>query len=350
MAVLLDSAPAAIFAFAPDGRLALANQAAQTLLGAPRHALSGRRADELFGPGTQACLLVQRVLSQNVAVAETEAAVSGLGHGLGMCAIAAAWAQDQSALLVTVTPKGRRRSAGERRAAPPVARTLAHEVRNPLAGIRGAAQLIGQGAGAETRALVDLICEEVDRIRRLTDRIDELDSLPPPKLSAMNIHQALERVTPLARQSFPGLVIQCDYDPSLPPVSGDLDQLIQVFLNLLKNAAEAVARTPNGRIRLATRYRTGARLRADRAPAAQALLEVIVSDNGPGIPSAIMERLFEPFATSKPNGAGLGLAVAGRIVEAHGGRIDVESAPGATAFRVCLPLEPQDAHRAAVHE
>jgi two-component system nitrogen regulation sensor histidine kinase GlnL len=154
----------------------------------------------------------------------------------------------------------------------------------------------------------------------------------------LNIHQALDRVTPLARQSFPGLSIQCDYDPSLPPISGDLDQLIQVFLNLLKNAAEAVARTPNGQVRLATRYRTGARLRGDRARAAQPLLEVIVADNGPGIPSAIMERLFEPFATSKPNGAGLGLAVAGRIVEAHGGRIEVDSTPGATVFRVCLPI------------
>jgi two-component system, NtrC family, nitrogen regulation sensor histidine kinase GlnL len=337
---VLDGVAAIIIAVSTAGVVAYANTAAYDAIRLRRGGLIGASLAQVFGAESDVAQMVERLLAQELTVAEAECQVEGHGYALGVAQVAAAWSHDQTTVVVTITPKGRRSSDGARVQAPPVARTLAHEVRNPLAGIRGAAQLIGKTAPPETRALTDLICAEVDRIRRLTDRIDAFDQSAPLQAAPFNIHAALERVAQLLRQSHPRLNVMTDYDPSLPNVRGDVDQLIQALLNLAKNAAEAAILNKGdaGRVGLATRFRTGARLRA-QGGRARALLEVTITDNGPGVAAHMLDRLFEPFTTTKANGAGLGLAVAGRIIADHGGRIDVESTPGATVFRVSLPLD-----------
>ncbi len=231
---------------------------------------------------------------------------------------------------------------GAARSVTGLAAMLGHEIKNPLSGIRGAAQLLEASASDEDRALTQLIRAEADRIVSLVDRMEVFSDERPVERHAVNIHVVLDRVQQIARTGFAHDVrFSQDYDPSLPDVAGDQDQLIQVFLNLVKNAAEACASADRPQIRLRTAYRPGVHLSIPGANERVSLpLEFSVEDNGPGVPEDMQIHMFDPFITTKTNGSGLGLALVAKIVGDHGGVIECDSAPGRTVFRILMPAAP----------
>lgn len=220
---------------------------------------------------------------------------------------------------------------------------LAHEIKNPLSGIRGAAQLLEPGLSDEDRALTQLICTETERIRKLIDRIEVFGDERPITREPVNIHDVIEHVRHIAQSGFArNIDFHQDFDPSLPAVPGDRDLLIQAILNLVKNATEAVSELGDmgGRIVLHTAFRPGIRLSVPGSGTRVSLpLLIEVQDNGPGIQPDILKHIFEPFVTSKSNGSGLGLALVAKIISDHGGMIECESVPRQTTFRVLLPLQ-----------
>lgn len=248
-------------------------------------------------------------------------------------------------LLLLMHPQGMAdkmdRSLGHRSAARSVtgmAAMLAHEIRNPLAGISGAAQLLEMGVSEEDRELTGLIQAEAARIGKLVDRVEQFGDLRPALRRPLNIHDVLDRARRAAQAGFAAHArFTEDYDPSLPPTAGDPDQLLQVFQNLIKNAAEAVPRV-GGAITIATAFRPGVKMARPGRQSESVPLLVTVTDNGPGIPENLIRDVFDPFVSSKVNGTGLGLSLVSKFVSDHGGAVECDSLPGRTRFRVRLPV------------
>ncbi len=217
---------------------------------------------------------------------------------------------------------------------------LAHEVKNPLSGIRGAAQLLESSVEDQDRSLTRLICDEVDRICDLVERVEAFGDDRPIERAPLNIHTVLNHVQKIAKTGFASHIeFRNEFDPSLPLLMGNRDQLIQVFLNLVKNASESIGPdAKKGEITLSTAFRPGLRLSVSGAKEMVTLpLEFSVSDNGAGIPQEILPHLFDPFVTSKVNGSGLGLAMVAKTIGDHGGVIECHSKQGKTVFRVSMP-------------
>ncbi len=222
-----------------------------------------------------------------------------------------------------------------------MAEMLAHEIKNPLAGITGAAQLLSMNLSTEDRELTDLIVEECRRIVKLLEQVEQFGNLRPPGLQAVNLHDVLDRARQSATLGFGAhMHFIEDYDPSLPRALADPDQLLQIFLNLLKNACEAGAE--GGVIRLHSFYQPSLRVRRNDGSHARLPLQIEISDDGPGLPPDIAEQVFEPFVSGRENGTGLGLALVSKLVADNGGWISADSAPGHTVFRISLPRAPDD--------
>jgi len=228
------------------------------------------------------------------------------------------------------------RLIGEQQASRELIRNLAHEIKNPLGGLRGSAQLLERELERpELREYTQVIIKEADRLQTLMDRL--LTPHRRPSIGPLGIHEVLERVRSLVLAEFAnGVAIDCDYDPSLPDLDGDREQLIQAVLNVVRNAAQALTGSGRaGTITLRTRALRQVTLLKLRHRLA---LELQVVDDGPGVPEDIRDRIFNPLVSGRDGGSGLGLSLAQTFVHYHRGIIECDSRPGRTVFRIVLPL------------
>jgi two-component system nitrogen regulation sensor histidine kinase GlnL len=348
-AAILAALPVPVILLDRDNRFRLVNQAAEQFLGISAAGLSQLRMQDLVPSDNPLFLLIDQVRATEASIADHDLTLeSPRLYKRGITVQGTALPEEPGAVLLIMQDASTARSLdrqlafrGAARSVTGMAAILAHEVKNPLSGIRGAAQLLEGSVGPADRELAELIRDEADRIRDLVDRMEAFGEKPISR-SAVNIHRVLEHVRRLAHTGFAsGIRFVETYDPSLPPVWGNRDQLIQVILNLVKNAAEAVTQAgiAHPEITLATGFQHGVRIAVPGSRTRVDLpLFVAVRDNGPGIPDDMRPHLFEPFVTSKATGSGLGLALVAKIVGDHGGLIEVTSRPGRTEFRMHLPV------------
>jgi two-component system nitrogen regulation sensor histidine kinase GlnL len=323
------------------------NNAGEQLLQSSASHLKGQRLNHLIPADNPLFALIRQACDRGHSVAEYHVELVSPRIGRHVANVQVAPLAEAPGKVVvsmqerTVATKIDRQLThrGAARSVSAMAAMLAHEVKNPLSGIRGAAQLLEDNLGPEDRTLTRLIRDEADRICGLVDRMEIFSTSDSLQREAVNIHEVLDRVQTLAQTSFGRHLRFVDnYDPSLPPAHGNRDQLVQIFLNLVKNAAEA-APSEGGEVVITTAYWHGVRFAVSKKQSRVHLpLMVSIQDNGEGIPEDVKTHLFEPFVTSKPKGTGLGLALVAKTIEDHGGVIEFESQPRSTVFRVMLPM------------
>jgi two-component system nitrogen regulation sensor histidine kinase GlnL len=346
---ILETLPHVIIALRKDGVIVDANAAAESFFEIGKPLLIGQTLERLLPFGSSLLTLIGQVRERGAAINEYKIDLGrpGPSGDRRVDVHCAPLAESDGGVLVvlqerTIADKIDRQLThqGAARSVSGLAAMLAHEIKNPLSGIRGAAQLLETGLGDEDRALTRLICDETDRIVRLVDRMEVFSDQRPLRRDKVNIHSVLDHVKQVARNGFARHIrFTENYDPSLPPLAGNRDQLVQAFLNLVKNAAEAIGDAVDGEIELSTAFRPGVSLRAHGSKRPVGLpLEFRVCDNGPGVPDDIAGHLFEPFVTTKSSGTGLGLALVAKIVNDHGGVIECESHPRRTTFRILMPM------------
>jgi two-component system, NtrC family, nitrogen regulation sensor histidine kinase GlnL len=348
---LLNALSQPILALDAGGHIRDVNNAAEHFFDMGRALLQRSRLDDIMPFGSPVLDLVEEAIAANAPISGYKLDVSTPRTGLGKVVDAFVSPLPESdggvVLLLqerSIAEKIDRQMIhrGAARSVTALGAMLAHEIKNPLSGIRGAAQLLESSVSDDDRALTQLICEETDRIVKLVDRMESFSDERPVQRESLNIHAVLDHVKRLAMAGFARHIrFREIYDPSLPHVFASRDQLIQVFLNLIKNAAEAIGNEGfDGEITLSTAYRPGVRLRTSGSVEPVGLpLEICIRDNGPGVPNDIAANLFDPFVTTKSSGSGLGLALVAKVIGEHGGIIEFESHPRLTTFRVLMPLD-----------
>ena len=346
---VLNALPHPVIIIAASGKITEANVAAETFFESSMPLLRRHAIRELVPFGSPLLALIDQVRKTGAAVNEYKVDLgTPRNPGERLVDMHVAPLQEQPGHVVvmlqerTIADKMDRQLThrGAARSVIALAAMLAHEIKNPLSGIRGAAQLLEQSAGDEDRALTRLICDEADRIVKLVDRMEAFADDRPVERAAVNIHSILEHVKKLSQSGFARHIkFVEDYDPSLPPVFANRDQLVQVFLNLMKNAAEAIGDAADGEIQISTAFRPGVRLSLPGSVTRVSLpLEICIKDNGRGVPDDLVPHLFDPFVTTKPSGSGLGLALVAKIIGDHGGIVECESQLRRTTFRVLMPI------------
>lgn len=352
---LLSALPHPLLVIGPDLRIAYANDAAEDFFQMSAAVLGRHALNDVVAFGSPLIALVEQVQRNDTHVNEYGVDLGSfrfdspklvdlyggpLAEAPGHVLILLQQRSMAQMIERQLTHRGAARSVSG------LAAVLAHEIKNPLSGIRGAAQLLESERTDSDRTLTQLICAESDRICKLVDRMEIFGDERPLAREPVNIHDVLDHVKQIAVNGFARQIkIVEHYDPSLPPVPGSRDKLVQVFLNLVKNAAEAIGEdSPDGQITLSTSFRPGVRLSVPGSQARVSLpLEIAVEDNGAGVPTDLMPHLFDPFVTTKPSGTGLGLALVAKIIGDHGGIIECDSRPRLTVFRALMPMSEGEA-------
>ncbi|MBX9739745.1 MAG: PAS domain-containing protein [Beijerinckiaceae bacterium] len=348
--LLFNNLPHPVLAVARDGSIRDANVAAETFFELSRVMLLRLKLADVLPFGSPLLSVVEHALSRGAVVNEyrVDIGTPRIGTERIVDINAAPLSANGDGVVImlqerTIADKMDRQLThrGAARSVTALAAMLAHEIKNPLSGIRGAAQLLETAVTDEDRALTRLICDETDRIVKLVDRMEAFSDERPIERESVNIHAVFDHVKRIAQAGFARHIrFNESYDPSLPPVSANRDQLIQVFLNLVKNAAEAIGEDAiDGEIELSTAFRPGVRLKTPGGIAPVSLpLEFCIRDNGPGVAEDIAAHLFDPFVSNKSYGTGLGLALVAKIIGDHGGIVECESHPRRTTFRVLMPM------------
>ncbi len=357
--LLVSALPNPVVAIGDDDRMIYANPAAEAFFSASLAVLRRMTLPDVVGFACPLVALVEQVRRSGGGVNEygIEVAMPRI-EGTRLVDVYSGPVPEQPGVILLMLQQRSMAQMIERqlthrasaRSVSGMAEVLAHEIKNPLSGIRGAAQLLEADLADDGRELTQLICTETDRIRDLVDRMEVFGDERPLAILPVNIHSVLDHVRRLAETGFAStLQVIAEYDPSLPPIPGNRDKLIQAFLNLVKNAAESitdnadVSRSDPGRIILRTAFRPGVRMAVPGSGTRVALpLMIEIEDNGQGVADHVKQHLFDPFVTTKRRGSGLGLALVAKIIRDHGGVIEFDSERKRTIFRILLPMQPAE--------
>ena len=340
MSPMMDDWPFPLFKLDQTDAIIWANQASQEWLGKSLRQIESKVLWDVLETDPDTRAIAMKARAESGAVTSRHIAVKSFGtSGEGRLAHLTAYPTvDGTGLSIWfVGPEPRETKMGGQ-IVTGMGRMIAHELKNPLAGIKGAAQLLRDDVESEEGlALIDLIGSEIDRIRRLADRMEKLGDENPSVAERVNIHEILRQARRVIQSANPKIVFDERYDPSLPHVLGDPDTLMQALLNLIKNAVESAG--SSGQIRLETSFRAGVR---SGKSSRQLPVQIRIIDDGPGISKDLLTQIFQPFVTTKPEGQGLGLALVSKVAAAHEGLVEVQSIPGRTVFSLLLP-SPKEA-------